>query len=69
MKNKNILVGERFGKTSKRKLAEYESEKYSEIPSFLKKYGHDENEDYSGTLRKNYIFFRESFSGLDAITF
>ena len=43
----NILVGERLGKTSKRKLAEYVSEKYSAIPSFLKKYGYDENEDYS----------------------
>ena len=65
----NISVGKRLGKISKRKLAEYVSEKYCEVPSFLKKYGYDENEDYSGKLRKNYIFFREAFSGLDAITF
>ena len=51
LKNMNILVGERLGKTSKRKLAEYVSEKYSEIPSFLNKYGCDENEDYSIAYR------------------
>lgn len=36
-----------LGKISKGKLAEYVGKKYSEIPSFLKKYGYDENEDYS----------------------
>lgn len=36
-----------LGKISKGKLAEYVGEKYSSIPSFLKKYGYDENEDYS----------------------
>jgi len=36
-----------LGKISKGKLAEYVGEKYSAIPSFLKKYGYDEDEDYS----------------------
>jgi hypothetical protein len=34
LKNMNILVGERLGKTSKRNLAEYVGENYSAIPSF-----------------------------------
>jgi len=40
-----------LGKISKDKLAEYVGEKYSEIPSFLRKYGYDENEDYSIAYR------------------
>ncbi len=36
-----------LGKISKGKFAEYVGEKYSAVPSFLKKYGYDENEDYS----------------------
>lgn len=36
-----------LGKISKGKLAEYVGENYSAISSFLKKYGYDENEDYS----------------------
>lgn len=40
-----------LGKISKGKLAEYVSENYSAIPSFLKKYGYDENEDYSIAYR------------------
>jgi len=40
-----------LGKISKGKLAEYVSEKYSAIPSFLKRYGYDENEDYSVAYR------------------
>jgi len=40
-----------LGKISKGKFAEYVGEKYSEIPSFLKKYGYDENEDYSIAYR------------------
>jgi hypothetical protein len=34
------------GKISKEKPTEYFGEKYSAIPSFLKKYGYEENEDY-----------------------
>lgn len=41
----------RLGKISKGKLAEYVGKNYSEIPSFLKKYGYDENEDYSFAYR------------------
>ena len=40
-----------LGKISKGKLAEYVGENYSEIPSFLNKYGYDENEDYSFAYR------------------
>ena len=40
-----------FGKISKGKLAEYVGENYSSIPSFLNKYGYDENEDYSVAYR------------------
>jgi len=40
-----------LGKISKGKLAEYVGEKYSAIPSFLKRYGYDENEDYSIAYR------------------
>lgn len=40
-----------LGKISKGKLAEYVGEKYSEIPSFLRRYGYDENEDYSIAYR------------------
>jgi len=40
-----------LGKMSKGKLAEYVDEKYSAISSFLKKYGYDENEDYSIAYR------------------
>ncbi len=38
-------------KISKGKLAEYVGENYSAIPSFLKRYGYDENEDYSVAFR------------------
>ncbi len=38
-------------KISKGKLAEYVGENYSAIPSFLKKYGYDENEDYTIAYR------------------
>jgi len=40
-----------LGKISKGRLAEYVGEDYSAIPSFLKKYGFDENEDYSIAYR------------------
>ncbi len=40
-----------LGKISKGKLAEYVGENYSAIPSFLNKYGYDENEDYSIAYR------------------
>jgi len=40
-----------LGKISKGRLAEYVGENYSAIPSFLKKYGFDENEDYSIAYR------------------
>ncbi|MCJ7578997.1 MAG: XRE family transcriptional regulator [Candidatus Aminicenantes bacterium] len=40
-----------LGKISKGKLAEYVGENYSAIPSFLKKYGYDENEEYSIAYR------------------
>jgi Zn-dependent peptidase ImmA (M78 family) len=40
-----------LGKISKGKLAEYVDENYSAIPSFLKRYGYDENEDYSVAYR------------------
>ncbi len=36
-----------LGRISKGKLAEYVDESYSEIPSFLLRYGYGENEDYS----------------------
>ncbi len=36
-----------MGKISKAKFSEYIDKKFSEVPSFLKKYGYDENEDYS----------------------
>jgi len=36
-----------LGQISKGKLSEYVGESYSEISSFLLKYGYDENEDYS----------------------
>jgi len=36
-----------MGKISKAKFAEYVGKKFSEATSFLKKYGYDENEDYS----------------------
>lgn len=36
-----------MGKISKTKFAEYVGKKFSEISSFLKRYGYDENEDYS----------------------
>ncbi len=35
------------GKVSKAKFAEYIDKPFSEVPSFLRKYGYDENEDYS----------------------
>jgi len=41
------------GKITKEKLADYVDESYSMIPAFLRKYGFDENEDYSIKL-KNY---------------
>jgi|GEM_PF-124197 len=40
-----------LGKISKGRLAKYVGENYSAIPSFLKKYGYDENEDYSVAYR------------------
>jgi len=40
-----------LGKISKGKLAEYVGENYSAIPSFLNKYGYDENGDYSIAYR------------------
>lgn len=40
-----------LGKISKGRLAEYVGENYSAIPSFLKKHGYDENEDYSIAYR------------------
>jgi Zn-dependent peptidase ImmA (M78 family) len=40
-----------LGKISKGKLAEYVEKNYGDIPSFLKKYGYDENEDYSIAYR------------------
>jgi hypothetical protein len=40
-----------LGKISKGKFAEYVDENYSSIPSFLKRYGYDENEDYSVAYR------------------
>lgn len=40
-----------LGKISKGKLAEYVGENYSAIPLFLKRYGYDENEDYSIAYR------------------
>jgi len=40
-----------IGKISKGKLAEYVEKKYSDISSFLKKCGYDENEDYSIAYR------------------
>ena len=40
-----------LGRLSKGKLAEYVDEKYSEISSFLLRYGYDENEDYSFAYR------------------
>jgi len=36
-----------LGKISKGKITEYVCDNYSTIPSFLKRYGYDENEDYS----------------------
>jgi len=36
-----------MGKISKVKFSEYIDKKFSEVPSFLKKYGYDETEDYS----------------------
>lgn len=36
-----------MGKISKAKFAEYVEKKFSEIPSFLQKYGYNESEDYS----------------------
>ncbi len=36
-----------MGKLSKAKFAEYINKPFSEVSSFLKKYGYDENEDYS----------------------
>ena len=39
-----------MGKISKAKFAEYAGKKFSEVSSFLKKYGYDENEDYSVTF-------------------
>jgi Zn-dependent peptidase ImmA (M78 family) len=39
-----------MGKISKAKFAEYVDKKFSEVSSFLKKYGYDENEDYSVTF-------------------
>ena len=41
------------GKITKETLAEYVEEDYSAIPSFLRKYGFDENEDY-------YISYRST---------
>ena len=35
------------GKISKAKFAEYIDKPFSEVSSFLRKYGYDENEDYS----------------------
>jgi len=35
------------GKITKEILAEYVDESYSTIPAFLRKYGYDENEEYS----------------------
>jgi hypothetical protein len=40
-----------LGRLSKGKFAEYVNESYSEIPSFLLRYGYDENEDYSIAYR------------------
>ncbi|NOR52719.1 MAG: ImmA/IrrE family metallo-endopeptidase [Candidatus Aminicenantes bacterium] len=40
-----------MGKISKAKFAEYVDKKFSEVSSFIKKYGYDENEDYSVTFR------------------
>ncbi|MCK4646943.1 MAG: hypothetical protein KAU46_11885, partial [Candidatus Aminicenantes bacterium] len=39
-----------MGKISKAKFAEYVDKKFSEVSSFIKKYGYDENEDYSVTF-------------------
>jgi hypothetical protein len=36
-----------LGKIFKETLAEYVDKDYSKIPSFLRKYGYEENEDYS----------------------
>ncbi|MBM4141790.1 MAG: ImmA/IrrE family metallo-endopeptidase [Nitrospira sp.] len=36
-----------MGRISKAKFAEYVNKSFSEVSSFLKKYGYDENEDYS----------------------
>jgi predicted HTH domain antitoxin len=36
-----------MGRISKAKFAEYINKPFSEVSSFLKKYGYDENEDYS----------------------
>lgn len=40
-----------LGKISKGKFAEYVDENYSEVSSFLLRYGYDENEDYSFAYR------------------
>jgi Zn-dependent peptidase ImmA (M78 family) len=39
------------GKITKETLADYVEESYSTIPSFLRKYGYEENEDYSMNFR------------------
>jgi XRE family transcriptional regulator, fatty acid utilization regulator len=39
------------GKITKEKLADYVDESYSAIPAFLRKYGYEENEDYSLKFR------------------
>lgn len=39
------------GKITKEKLADYVNESYSAIPAFLRKYGYNENEDYSIKFR------------------
>jgi len=47
----HLSIGERLGKISKRKLAEYVDEKLIDIPSFLVMYVYDEKEDYSIAYR------------------
>jgi len=42
-----VIKASQMGKISKAKFAEYAGKKFSQVSSFLKKYGYDENEDYS----------------------
>ena len=53
-----------LGKISKGKLAEYIGESYSAIPSFLRTYGYDENEDYSFVYRTAWCWFIMNRHGL-----